>query len=246
MNNKKLDTSELNLGIVCPMANEADVAVDFVKETLENCQDFASVTFFAVLDYASTDNTLDILLNSAKSESRLNVIWAPENRCVVDAYIRGYKEAIYAGCDWILEIDAGYSHQPTDIPKFFHKMIQGYDCIFGSRFCHGGKIRNSSFRRRLISLGGTVMTNMLLGTTLSDMTSGFQLFTQETLKYTLQKGIKSRYHFFQTEIKFYCRNFKIAEVPICYKAASPSVNKTAIFDAFQNLFRLFQERLLGK
>ncbi|MEQ8464871.1 glycosyltransferase [Coleofasciculus sp. E1-EBD-02] len=234
--------AKLNLGIVCPMANEADLAMTFVKKTLGQCEGFASVTFFAVIDCASTDDTLDILLILAESESRLNVVWAPENRCVVDAYVRGYKEAIYAGCDWILEIDAGFSHQPSDIQKFFPKMLQGFDCVFGSRFCQGGSIKNSPLSRRLISRGGTIITNLLLGTKLTDMTSGFQMFTQQSLKYILSQGIKSRYHFFQTEIKFHCRQLKIAEAPIHYQAASPSVHRAAIHDAFKNLGRLFLER----
>ncbi|MEO1374821.1 MAG: glycosyltransferase [Cyanobacteria bacterium J06635_10] len=224
------------------MANEASLATKFIKQTLEQCEGFACVTFFVVIDSVSTDGTLDILLALAEIEPRLNVVWAPENRCVVDAYIRGYFEAIYAGCDWILEIDAGFSHQPSDIPQFFTKVLQGYDCVFGSRFCRGGKISNSSLNRRLISLGGTLLTNLLLGTKLKDMTSGFEMFSNQTLKYILRKGIKSKYHFFQTEIKFHCRHLKAAEVPIHYKAASPSVHNAAIKDSLKNLWKLFSQR----
>ena len=109
----------INLGIVCPMANERNSAETFVNLVLEQCRDFRSVKFFAVLDKVSTDGTRDILANLSKHEPKLCVVWAPTNRCVVDAYVRGYQEALASGCDWILEIDAGFSHQPSDIPKFF-------------------------------------------------------------------------------------------------------------------------------
>jgi len=137
-----LDISCLKLGIVCPMANEEETAVGFVNEVLDQCarRAFKTVTFFAVLDNVSKDNTLELLRQLAKEQPTLRVVWAPENSSVVDAYVRGYQEALAAGCDWILEIDAGYSHQPSDIPQFFERMLEGYACVFGSRFCEGGRM----------------------------------------------------------------------------------------------------------
>ena len=113
-----------------------------------------------------------------QAEPRLRVVWAPENQCVVDAYVRGYREALIAGVDWILEIDAGFSHQPQDIPQFFDTMLQGYDCVFGSRFMPGGRFSGGSLKRYLISRGGSVLANLVLGTKETDMTSGFELFSR--------------------------------------------------------------------
>ena len=125
-------------------------------------------------------------------------------------------------------------------------MQEGYDCVFGSRFCKGGKISASSTKRYLISRGGSILTNLLLGTKLKDMTSGFELFTSQALQDVLKKGIGSKGHFFQTEIKVYCRDLRITEVPIHYKSASPSVNNSVLIDAFKNLWRLIRERFAGK
>lgn len=234
--------STISLGIVCPMANEESSAVKFVNAVLEQCAafPFRSTRFFAILDNACRDRTRTLLEELGKTEPRLRVIWAPEDRCVVDAYVRGYHEALNAGCDWILEIDAGFSHQPENIPQFFQTMSQGYDCVFGSRFCEGGEITDSSRKRKLLSRGGTVLTNALLGTKLKDMTSGFELFSRAALEHVLAKGIKSRGHFFQTEIKINCRNLKIVEVPIHYRAASNSVNQHVIKDSLSNLWRMYR------
>ena len=139
---------------------------------------------------------------------------APENRCVVDAYIRGYREALASGAEWILEIDGGFSHDPGNIPQFFPYMAQNYDCVFGSRFTNGGSITSRSLGRRVVSWGGTLLTNALIGTKLTDMTSGFEMFRRDVLQNVLDRGIHSQAHFFQTEIKVHCRNLKIAEVPI--------------------------------
>jgi dolichol-phosphate mannosyltransferase len=232
----------LKLAIVCPMANEGAESARFVVEVLKQCTAFRDVCFFAVLDNATTDNSLAILQDLAHSQPRLKVVLAPENRCVVDAYVRGYREALAAGADWILEIDAGFSHQPEDIPQFFDVMLHGYDCVFGSRFIKGGRFSDSTWQRYLVSRGGTVLANLLLGTRQTDMTSGFELFSRAALEMVLRRGIQSRAHFFQTEIKVYCRNLRIVEVPIHYRTPSPRLGGSAIKDSFRHLWRLFKLR----
>jgi dolichol-phosphate mannosyltransferase len=238
--------SDLSLAIVCPMANEGERSVDFVNAVLAQCSEFRSRKFLVVLDRANKDNTLDLMREHATTTPDLVVVWAPENRGPVDAYVRGYREALALNPDWILEIDAGFSHQPSDIPVLFRKMQEGYDCVFGSRFTEGGSISDSSRKRYWISWGGTLLTNVLLGTKLRDMTSGFQLFTRDALQMIVDRGIHSRGPFFQTEMKTYARKMKIAEAPIQYRAASHNVGNKQIKDAFSNLWRLFTMRLAGR
>ncbi len=246
MQNNNIHISDIKLGVVCPMANEEKSAVNLVREVLDKCEGFKEVKFFAILDNVSRDGTRGLLDEHVKEDDRLEVVFAPENRCVVDAYVRGYKTAIAEDCDWILEMDAGFSHKPEEIPKFIEKMSQGYDCVFGSRFCEGGKFTNAPLSRKFISKGGTFLANLLLGTKLKDMTSGFELFKKEVLQEVLEKGIRSKGHFFQTEIKAYCRKYKIAEVPIHYSEPSENVSSSVIMDSFKNLFYLFVKRLKGQ
>jgi len=240
------ERSEIRLAIVCPMANEGAEGARFVAEVLKRCSGFRETRFLAILDNATNDGSTELLLELAKSEPRLTVVWAPENRCVVDAYIRGYREALVANADWILEIDAGFSHQPEDIPAFFDKMQEGYDCVFGSRFMKGSRLSDSSLKRYLVSRGGTFLTNLLIGTSQTDMTSGFELFSRRPLEMVLQRGIQSRAHFFQTEIKVYCRNLRIVEVPIHYRAPSPRLGTSAIKDSLRQLRRLYSLRRAGQ
>lgn len=245
MEKSNLKLSDIRLGIVCPMANERETAVKFVNTVLKQCREFKEVTFFAVLDHVCKDGTIDLLNDLAGQQPQLSVIWAPEDKCVVDAYIRGYRESVKAGCDWILEIDAGFSHEPSEIPRLFEKMQQGYDCVFGSRFCKGGAMLEAPLARRIISRGGSILVNVLLGTKLKDMTSGFELFSRSALEMILNKGIESKGHFFQTEIKTHCHKLRIVEVPIHYRTPSASINIVILKDAFRNLFRLFKLRLSG-
>lgn len=241
-----INLAEINLGIVCPMANECQSAEKLIFSVLDRCKGFKSVRFFAIFDKACKDGTLELLKNLSNKPSELILVWSPENTCVVDAYVRGYKEAIGAGCDWILEMDAGFSHRPEQIPQFFQKMSEGYDCVFGSRFCEGGQFTDSPWHRKFISRGGTILANMLLGTKLKDMTSGFEMFNKKALQTVLDKGIKSEGHFFQTEIKTYCRKMRIVEVPIHYSSPSNNVDSGVLLDSFKQLFGLFFKRLSGK
>ena len=83
----------------------------------------------------------------------------------------------------------------------------GNDCVFGSRFTQGAANLGTPWRRT-VSRGGTLLTNLLLGTRLTDMTSGFELFTRDALEHVLARGIRSRGPFFQTEIKAHCRDLR--------------------------------------
>jgi len=238
--------SNVKLGIVCPMANEGEASIRFVRAVLEKCVGFREVIFFAVLDNVTTDNSVELLREMGREDSRLRVVWAPDNRCVVDAYVRGYREALSTDVDWILEIDAGFSHQPEDIPQFFAAMQQGYDCVFGSRFMKGGRFSGGSLKRYLVSRGGSILTNLVLGTKETDMTSGFELFSRAALEMVIRRGIQSRGHFFQTEIKAYCRNLRWVEVPIHYRVQNPNLAGSAVTDSFHHLWRLFQLRRAGE
>jgi dolichol-phosphate mannosyltransferase len=237
----------LQLGIVCPMANEEATAVAFVDEVLRECarQGFVGATFFAVVDLVSRDRTRALLDDHARRRPGVRVVWAPETRGVADAYVRGYREALDSGCDWILEIDAGFSHDPREIGKLVAAMAAGNDCVFGTRFATGGS-NAATFRRRVISRGGTALTNVLLGTRLTDMTGGFELFTRDALEHAIAKGIRSKGPFFQTEIRTHCRNLRHVEVPIAYDAASHRVGSRAVGEALANLARLFCLRLAGQ
>lgn len=241
-----MSVKEYTLAIVCPMANERETAEDFTRDLLNQCSCFKAVDMFAILDQASRDGTKEIMEALARQDSRIHVVWSPENRNVVDAYIRGYHEALNSGADWILEIDAGYSHDPKDIKHFIPHIHPDIDCIFGSRFCEGGAISNSSTQRFLISRIGSISSRWLLGTRLNDMTSGYEMFSRKALQAVLDRGICSQGHFFQTEIKAYCKNMRYVEVPIHYQNASGTIPGFVLLDAIKGLIRLFSMRLRGQ
>jgi dolichol-phosphate mannosyltransferase len=178
-------------------------------------------------------------------DPRFCTIWAPENRNLVDAYLRGFREAIKNGHEYIIEMDAGLSHDPRAIPMFLRVMNEGNECAFGSRFMNGGSMVDSPFNRRFLSKGGTVMAKFLLGARLSDMTSGFQGFRIEILKRLVSYPLLSKAHFYQTEVRYLLRNARIIEVPIHYRAPSPRVSHNAIRNSIDVLLHYFWKRMSG-
>jgi dolichol-phosphate mannosyltransferase len=236
----------ISLAVVTPMANERDSAVEFLRELIAHVSCFRRFEVFVIFDRASTDGTIDLVRAYAREQPAVRVIWAAENRGVVDAYLRGYSEAIASGADWILEIDAGFSHSPAEIPKFIAAIEQGYDCIYGSRFCSGGRMLNPPWKRLAASRGGTILTNLLIGTRLYDMTSGYQMFRRAALEKILANGLRSRGPFFQTEMKIYSRTMKICEIPISYRPTSGPLSNQALGDALFVLLTLFGDRVRGR
>ena len=231
----------INLGIVTPMANEADNAERFVEVVLQTCEEFNfnRIEMYLVFDYSCTDGTMNTLKRKALHDSRIKIIWAQENKCVAGAYMEGYKSALSCKNDWILEIDAGFSHDPKQIPLFFLEMIKGYDCVFGVRFGLFGSKFSGSMKRKFISRIGSFATNTLLKTRLSDMTSGFELFSKNSLEYILNKGILSNGPFFQTEIKVHAHNLNFSQVPICYCSPSHTIKSKILSESISNLWKLY-------
>jgi dolichol-phosphate mannosyltransferase len=128
---------------------------------------------------------------------------------------------------------------------FLRVLNEGNECAFGSRFINGGSMGDSPFKRRMLSKTGTVLANMLLGTHLKDMTSGYQGFHRDVIGAILDYQLLSKAHFYQTELRYLLRNRRIFEVPIHYKAPSPRVSQSAISNANKTLWHYFKERLKG-
>jgi dolichol-phosphate mannosyltransferase len=230
--------------LIIPLANEeADfqVFIDAVKKSIEK---LPNGKIFLVVDKASKDNTLNLCYELSKNDPRFITVWAPENRNVVDAYIRGYKEALkQTDAAYILEMDGGLSHDPATLPEFIRHLDEGYDCVFGSRFIKGGSIDRSQKKRVLLSKTGTILSTLLLGPMLKDMTSGYQGFRREIVEKFTSYQLLSKAHFYQTEMRYLLRKYKWIEIPIHYKAPSPRVSKNAIKNSLSTLMHYFVRRI---
>lgn len=232
-----------DFALVIPMANEELDFAPFVAELTSLLDKLECGVVYFVVDTVSKDKTLLLCQELSASDKRFRTIWAPENKNVVDAYIRGYREALQNHHELIIEMDAGLSHDPNAVPMFLRVLNEGNECAFGSRFINGGSICDSNWKRTFLSRSGTILSNILLGTKMYDMTSGFQGFHASTVQKFVDYPLLSKAHFYQTELRYLLRNSRYAEIPIHYRAPSPSVSKRAIRNSFSTLFYYFGMRL---
>jgi dolichol-phosphate mannosyltransferase len=228
---------------IVPMANESQDFAAFVGLLQPLLDRLGTGKMYFVVDKATKDNTLELCQELSARDPRFVTVWAPENRNVVDAYMRGLREAYNAGHELIIEMDAGLSHDPRAIPMFLRVLNEGNECAFGSRFCNGGSMADSSLFRKTLSRTGTFLSNTLLGTDMYDMTSGFQGFHRNIVGEVLAYPLLSKAHFYQTEMRYLLRKKRFAEVPIHYRAPSNSVSQKAIRNALDVLWHYFAKRL---
>ena len=227
-----------NWAVVVPLANEEADLPEFAA-ALQAVMDAAGGgVAYLIVDRVSTDRTLERCEELSRQDPRFITKWLPQNRNIVDAYINGHEI--------VIEMDGGLSHDPRASPAFLRALNEGNDCAFGSRYMNGGSMVDSPLRRRLLSKGGTLLAQWLLGAGLADMTSGFQGFRRAVLLKVVAYPLRSRAHFYQTELRHLLRRQKLIEVAIHYRAPSPRVSKGAIRNAVAVLIYYFLRRLRGR
>ena len=221
--------------IVMPVANEEETMGKVLDDILALPYD--NLYIYPVVDSYSKDRTEEII-RSYEFTSRVKCIFYKESRGVITCYLEGFRQALADGAERIIEMDGGGSHLPSEIPQFIEKLDEGYDCVWGSRFIDGGGISEQPLYRRVLSGGGTWLANIVLGTRLKDMTSGFEGFQRGVLeKMSLDKFL-SLGHMYQTEMRFYCRKLNTVEVPIHYIGSSSSIKMKSVTEALRILFEL--------
>lgn len=137
----------------------------------------------------------------------------------------------------VVEMDAGGSHSPSDIPKFVEEFAEGQvDVVFGRRFGPDARYEGH-YKRALLSLGGTMLFNLKYGTNWADATSGFIAYRMPALQWLLDGPWQSEGHFYQTEVRrrVWQLGMTWVEVPITYRNSSSSLNWKSISEALRLL-----------
>lgn len=222
--------------IVMPVANEEATMGQILDEILSLPYD--NLYIYPVIDNYSRDRTEEIIREREKGSEKVKCIFHEKSDGVVSCYLEGFKRALADGAEQILEMDGGGSHLPSEIPGFLEMLDKGYECVWGSRFMEGGSMREQPLYRRILSQGGTILANLVLGTRLKDMTSGFEGFQRKVLESMDLDAFLSKGHMYQTEMRFYCRNKDTIEVPIHYVGTASSLKTSSVTEALRLLFQL--------
>ncbi len=203
-----------------------------------------------IVDDNSPDGTAQIVENIMEKDSGVQIIKRSGKLGLGSAYITGFKYAIEKGYKFVFEMDADFSHNPQDIPRFL-EAIKDADLIIGSRYCKGGKIENWPKHRYLLSYWANVYARIVTGVPVQDLTAGFKCYRIESLKAIDLDHIKTDGYGFQIEIdvKIYRKGFKVKEIPVVFSDRIEGVskmNKKIIWEAFWLVVYLRYLEIIGK
>ena len=170
-----------------------------------------------VIDDNSPDGTGELADRLAAEHEWVHVLHRPRKEGLGPAYLDGFRRALELGADLVVEMDCDFSHDPVDVPRLA-SAAESTDLVLGSRYVGGGGTRNWGLLRRLISRGGSLYAQLLLGVPVRDLTGGFKCYRRRVLETIELDAIRSRGYAFQIETTYRAlrKGFRVVEVPITF------------------------------
>ena len=174
-----------------------------------------------VIDDGSPDGTANIVkgLMASEFQDRLFLMERSGKLGLGTAYIAGFKWAIEHQYDYIIEMDADFSHDPNDLPKLYAACHdEGNGVSVGSRYITGVNVVNWPIGRVLMSYYASAYVRTVLGIKLRDTTAGFVCYRREVLEAIDMDAIRFKGYAFQIEMKYtaLCLGYKVKEVPVIF------------------------------
>ena len=233
--------------VVIPTFNEAENIGRLIPQILE--QDVNDLDIM-VVDDASPDGTARIVEDLAKNDKRIGIIKRSGKLGLGTAYVAGFKHALENNYDYIIEMDADFSHDPKEIMNLLEKGKE-YDVVIGSRYLTGVNVVNWPLRRLVLSMGASMYTRMITGMKIRDCTSGYKCFKREVMEAIDLDSITSDGYSFQIELNFKAlhKGFKLLEIPIVFVdrvSGSSKMSKRIIREAMWVVWKLRFLQLIGK
>jgi dolichol-phosphate mannosyltransferase len=201
--------------VILPTYNEAENIARITAAILEQLPESGRVL---VVDDNSPDGTGEIADRLAAENERLDVLHRAVKEGLGPAYLAGFRIALDAGAERIVEMDADFSHDPAYLPRLI-AATERADLAIGSRYVPGGGVTEWGPLRRFISKGGSAYARMALGLPIRDLTGGFKCFRRIVLETIDLDTIQTRGYAFQVETTHRAirAGFRVVEVPIVFK-----------------------------
>lgn len=235
---------ENRVAICIPTYNEKENIIKIIEAVHA---ELATADVF-IVDDNSPDKTAEIVADYAKEHPFVSVKVRPAKEGLGAAYIDGFRTLIERGYDFIIQMDADFSHQPKYLPKMLQKAKEGFDVVLGSRYVKGGGTRNWPLLRRVISRGGSFYASTVLGTRTKDVTCGYKCWRAGFLKRVITVPIVFVGFGFQIEMSYRTKlcGGKVFEVPIIFPDREDGVSKMSGKIFKEALFGVWKLKGLGK
>jgi dolichol-phosphate mannosyltransferase len=225
--------------VIVPTYNEKENLRQLVDETLKQGSHFNML----IVDDGSPDGTGEIADEIARERPEVHVLHRQGKLGLGTAYIAGFKYGLKEGYDYIFEMDADFSHDPSYLPKLL-AAAQKYDVVIGSRNVKGGGSKNWSKFRILISRGGSAYARAVLGLRVRDVTAGFKCFRRQVLETIDLDAVRSTGYGFQVEMNYRTQlaGFRLGEVPIIFADRVRGTSKMSSRIFFEALWMVLKMR----
>lgn len=168
------------------------------------------------------------------------------------AYIHGFKWGLESGYEYVIEMDADFSHNPQDLPHLLKACRdEKADMAIGSRYISGVNVVNWPMGRVLMSYFASAYVRIVTGMAIRDTTAGFVCYSRKVLEAINLNKIQFKGYAFQIEMKFkaFKKKFRIVEVPIIFinrRLGTSKMNSGIFGEAMFGVIRLKWQSIFSK
>ena len=227
--------------VIIPTYNEIENISNIIDAVISQPETFDVL----IIDDGSPDGTASVVREKMKQyDGRVFLEERKGKLGLGTAYIHGFKWAKRHGYEYVIEMDADFSHNPNDLPKLYKACKEeGADLSIGSRYISGVNVVNWPMGRVLMSYFASKYVRIITGLPIHDTTAGFKCYRRQVLETIELAKIRFKGYAFQIEMKFtaYQCGFKIAEVPVIFvnrELGTSKMNSSIFGEAFFGVMQL--------
>ena len=215
------------IAVVMPTYNEAANIDGIVRATLAELERVAPDRHtLLIVDDSSPDGTGEMADALARELPAVQVLHRTAKTGLGHAYMAGFAQALDAGADILIEMDADFSHDPCYLGDLL-EAAKNADLVLGSRYVDGGGVENWGLLRKVISRGGGTYARLILRVGVQDLTGGYKCIRREVLEGIDLPSIRAEGYVFQIEVTYRAllAGFRVAEVPIVFRDRTRGASK---------------------
>ncbi len=216
--------------VITPTYNERENIESFLRTVL----DVLPGAHVLVVDDASPDGTGEIVEALMRREARIHLLRRKQKEGLGRAYVAGFRWALARTFSHILQMDADFSHNPSDLPRLLAES-ERVDLVIGSRYKGGVRVLNWPLRRLCLSYGASLYVRMLTGLPVMDPTGGFKCFRRDVLVAMDLASIAADGYGFQIETTHtaWRLGFSLQEIPIVFADRTAGTSKMSLAIAWE-------------
>jgi dolichol-phosphate mannosyltransferase len=224
--------------LVLPAFNEAGNIEGIVRAAIAQLERLGPGDHrLLIVDDGSPDGTGQLADGLAAELPAVEVMHRRGKQGLGRAYLAGFERALAGGAEFVIVMDADFSHDPAHLPALL-AATEHSDLVLGSRYVAGGQILEWPLLRRLLSRAGSLYARTILGVHVRDLTGGFRCIRREVLETVELATLRSQGYVFNIELTFRAlrAGFRVAEVPITFRDRTVGESKISFGIAVEALW----------